>query len=106
MVETIAPLAFSKFTVYPGSFNGLAGIGEFFCDAHRALGDPNYLHAAYEVAESITHFSVRRRDGLVFPGRNLTRLSTDYAFGSSGIGHFFHRLHTASPRFMHDVIAR
>jgi hypothetical protein len=37
-------------------------------------------------------FAIEKPTGIVFPGEELLRISTDYGTGSAGTGTFFHRL--------------
>ena len=81
-----------KYTVFPGLFNGLAGLGNFLLDCHQLLHDDSYLTTAREIARGIQLFAVERPTGIAFPGDFLTRLSMDYGMGSAGIATMFYRL--------------
>ncbi len=81
-----------KYTVFPGFFKGLAGLGEFLLDLYQFKNASRYLDGAYKVATGLSLFKIERKQGLAFPGETLRRISCDYGTGSAGIGHFLHRL--------------
>lgn len=98
-----------KYTVFPGLFNGLAGLGNFLLNCYSFLGNPLYLEVAKKTAEGILLFKIEKPDGIAFPGENLYRISTDFATGSAGIGLYLHRLQRLAPDFnfvLDDLITR
>lgn len=102
--ETIAEGAFAVWSVLPSVVDGLSGIGEFMLDCHRATGRAVYLARARRIAETVLWYAVERPAGVAFPGRWFTRLSTDYATGSAGIGLFLGRvLDPSRPRTLVDL---
>lgn len=80
-----------KYSVFPGRFAGLAGLGEFLLDMHDLSGEERFLNSANRVADGIMHFCVER-DGVAFPGELSSRLCCDFGTGSAGIALFFNRL--------------
>lgn len=80
-----------KYSVAPGQFMGLAGIGGFLLDAWDFSGDDRFLNSANKIATGIANFQVER-NGIAFPGSEASRLSCDYGTGSAGIGLFLKRL--------------
>jgi hypothetical protein len=70
----------------------MAGLGAFLVDLHQATGEARYQQEALRFADRIMLYAIEKKQGLVFPGEELIRLSTDYGTGSVGIGLFFHRL--------------
>jgi hypothetical protein len=80
-----------EYSVLPGRFMGLAGGGDFMLDAWEFTGDRKYLDRAHKIAAGLLKFGVSRQ-GLVFPGDFLNRLSCDYGTGSAGIALFLNRL--------------
>lgn len=80
-----------KYSVSPGRFMGLAGLGEFMLDMHEVTGEARFLKSAVNVATGVVNFRVER-GGIAFPGTALSRLSCDYGTGSAGIGLFLNRL--------------
>ncbi|HEX7089414.1 MAG TPA: lanthionine synthetase C family protein [Longimicrobiales bacterium] len=90
--ERIAESLRAKFTLLPGQWEGMSGIGEFHIDMWRLTGDASYRDAAADLAESILLYRIPRPGGMAFPGRWLDRISTDYATGSAGVGAFLQRL--------------
>jgi class III lanthionine synthetase len=81
-----------KYAVFPGRFNGLAGMGGFLLDLHEFTGEARFRESANHAAEGIMHFLVKRGEGSAFPGELLCRLCCDYGTGSAGIALFLNRL--------------
>ncbi|WP_426367971.1 lanthionine synthetase C family protein [Streptomyces sp. E-08] len=102
----IANDAAVKFSVEPGQFEGLAGIGEFMTDLHIHTGEPMYHDLALDMAETVMWFRINRPEGVAWPGRWLRRISDDYATGAAGIGLFLGRLLHPGPRLLLDLPAR
>ncbi len=92
-----------KYSFIPSLFEGLAGVGELQLDMHLLTGESHFRAAAYDIAETIRWFEVRRGAGAMYPGRWLARLSGDYATGSAGIGLFFARLLQPGRRLLFDL---
>jgi len=88
-----------RYTINPGLFNGLAGLGNVLLDCRDIRGDQDYGLEARAVAGAILRYRVRRPGGVAFPGDGLFRLSTDFATGSAGIALFLHRLVNGGPDF-------
>ncbi len=86
-----------KYAVLPQLFHGLAGLGNVLLDAFELTGERRWLHEAWRTAEGVLLFTVRRPEGLVFPGEQALRESTDFATGSAGVGLFLNRLDRARP---------
>lgn len=94
-----------RFAATPGLFLGLSSIGESFLDIYQFLHDKEDFEIAKEIAENITMYSIKRDNGIVYPGRQNLRLSCDYATGSSGIGIFLNRLIKNKKRkFVNDYL--
>ena len=92
MLESIYIDTTRKYTLFPGLFSGLAGLGEFLVDLHRVTNESHHFDAAYRVATGISLFKIEKKQGFAFPGDMLRRISCDYGTGSAGIAHFLHRL--------------
>jgi hypothetical protein len=92
MLEKIYIDTTRKYTLFPGMFSGLSGLGEFLLDLHSVTQESHHFDAAYRVATGISLFKIEKKHGLAFPGDLLRRISCDYGTGSAGIGHFLHRL--------------
>jgi serine/threonine protein kinase len=103
VAEYVAASCYSKFAVEPGQFQGLAGIGEFMLDMYQVTGNELYRSHSLEIADTILAYGIPKTSGLAFPGRLLLRISTDYAFGSAGVGLYLHRLVNPGPRPMLDI---
>lgn len=82
----------AKYSVFPGLFMGVAGLGMYLLDAAEFLNDPTYVQDAHRAARGALLFQVRRPQGVTFPGDYLHRVSTDLGSGSSGVALFLHRL--------------
>jgi hypothetical protein len=80
------------YTVFPTNFAGMAGIGNFFVDMHRRTEEAAYLEESRRFVDRVMLFALERPSGIVFPGEDLLRISTDYGTGSAGIGLFIHRI--------------
>jgi serine/threonine protein kinase len=82
-----------KYTIFPGRFFGLAGIGELYLDlAAMDGGSGRALAGARKAWSGIQLFRLEKDAGLAFPGETLARISCDYGTGSAGIALFLHRL--------------
>lgn len=92
IVKEISKDSYRMYTSAPGLFKGLSGLGNFLIDMYSFTTDELYLEWANNVGTSISFFGVNRSEGIVFPGEQGLRLSTDFATGSSGIALFLHRL--------------
>lgn len=103
LARRIAEDAFVKYTVFPGLFDGLAGIAEFMLDMYRFTNDGEYAEKAFDIAETILWFKIDRPEGVAWPGQWLSRISMDYSTGGSGIGLFFDRLLRPAERLVLDV---
>ncbi len=101
--ESIAESVNVRWTVLPSQLDGIAGIGEFMLDMFLLTGRQDYWQRAATMAETALWYAVERDGGLAFPGRWHSRLTTDYATGSAGIGLFFLRLRAPGPRFLVDL---
>ena len=93
-----------KYTIFPGRFFGLAGLGEFFLDmADFGVEESTALECAWKNAAGALLFKVEREQGIAFPGEQLMRRSCDFGTGSAGIALFLHRLiNRGKPPFMLD----
>jgi serine/threonine protein kinase len=95
-----------KYTIFPGRFFGLAGLGEFLMDLAEFGGDrARAMAMAHKVLSGILLFKLERKGGAAFPGDNLMRISCDLGTGTAGIALFLHRfLRQAPPAFMLDEL--
>ncbi|WP_192797306.1 class III lanthionine synthetase LanKC [Bacillus thuringiensis] len=99
VLRNIAQDAFRKYTVFPGLFNGISGLGNFLIDCYQFTREECYLQQAHRVASGVKLFMIERPTGISYPGDHLYRLSTDLATGSAGVGFFLHRLLHGTPNF-------
>lgn len=81
-----------KYTVSPGLFHGITGLGNVLLDYHQILGCQNALVACNKVVSSIAMFIIKQDDGYIMPGEYLYRKSVDFGTGSMGIAAFLNRL--------------
>ncbi|SEA07935.1 class III lanthionine synthetase LanKC [Alkalimonas amylolytica] len=91
VTKTKASVA-QKYAITSGLMIGLAGIGHFLLDAHFFLNDDHSLQLAWHVADGLKLFALPKSEGLAFPDDNRTKVSCDFAAGSTGVGLFLHRL--------------
>ncbi|WP_026906803.1 class III lanthionine synthetase LanKC [Paucisalibacillus globulus] len=81
------------YTLFPGLFNGLAGLGNVLLDAEQFLAEKDvYRGYALKVADSLNMFLMKKKDGLAFPGDYLHVINNDFGSGASGIALFLNRL--------------
>lgn len=109
VLEDIAADSDRKYTIFPGRFFGLAGLGDFLLDMSACFPEATvYREMARKVASGITLFRVDRADGTAFPGEDLLRLSCDFGTGSAGICLFLHRLLNGgrSPYMVDELLPR
>jgi serine/threonine protein kinase len=106
LLEGLLVDADRKYTLFPGRFFGLAGIGELHLDvAHLGRDREQALAGARKALAGIQLFQLERDAGIAFPGETLARISCDYGTGSAGIVLFLHRLlHGGQPAFMLDEL--
>lgn len=102
LAEKAARYVAAKYAVFPGQFVGLSGMGEFLLDMYHLTSDPAYLQDAWRIAEGLLLFRTERPQGVVFPGEELIRLSTDFGTGSAGVGLFLARLLQPGGRLFYD----
>jgi len=81
-----------KYTVFPTNLSGMAGIGNFFVDMYQHTGEKSYLEEARRFIDRIMLFAIEKPAGIVFPGEDLLRISTDYGTGAAGTGIFIDRV--------------
>ncbi len=103
LAEQIAQDTFVKYSFNPGLFEGLAGIGEFMYDSFVYTKNESFLNKAFDIAETLLWFKIEKPSGIAYPGRWLTKISTDYGTGSAGIGLFFHRILNHDKRLFIDL---
>lgn len=92
------------FSIAPHLYEGLASMGETLLDMYQITGEQSYYDAAVLKAQQALLYKIDQQDGIAFPGRNLLRISHDYGTGGAGIGLFFHRLLSRTPRKFHDIL--
>jgi len=105
LAEKAGKGAATKYSVCPGQFMGLSGIGEFMIDLYYFIGDEIYINYAFKVAESVLLYQIKRPEGIAFPGEDLVRICTDYGTGSAGIGMFLLRLLEPNGRLFYEFDA-
>jgi hypothetical protein len=103
IARSVALSNYSRFTVSPGQFEGLSGIGEFMLDMSVIDGDSDFASKAAKLVQSVLMYKIPASTGAEFPGRYLVRLSTDYGYGSAGVGAFLSRFAARGDRTLHDL---
>jgi len=91
-----------RYTVTPGQFFGLSGVGELLLDMYHFTGNRRYLDEAYQVVRKLLLYEINTERGTAFPGEDLMRISNDLATGSAGIGFFFSRFLKPRTRIFFD----
>lgn len=95
-----------KYSIFPGRFFGLSGIGELCLD-WAELG-PNRelaLLAAKKALSGTLLYPVQRPKGIAFPGDTLSRVSCDFGTGGAGVALFLRRVvHGGATDFMLDEL--
>ncbi|HZF55600.1 MAG TPA: class III lanthionine synthetase LanKC [Polyangiaceae bacterium] len=92
VARAIARTLAGAYSVFPTNFFGMTGFGSFFLDMHQHTGEEGYLEEARRFVDRVMLFAIEKPTGIVFPGEELLRISTDYGTGSAGTGLFIHRL--------------
>ncbi|MHB1073742.1 MAG: lanthionine synthetase C family protein [Gemmatimonadaceae bacterium] len=89
-----------KYSIFPGRFFGLAGIGEFLLDLREFRPEfPGVQDAIDRVIDGMLLFLVRvpGTPYVALPGEALSRVSCDFGTGSAGVALFLHRAATRGP---------
>ena len=102
IADEVASGAYTPVLSAPGQFLGTSGLGETMLDLHILTGEQRWLERAWQLADVTRLFEVEGEGGAIYPGRFHLRRSHDYAFGSSGVGHFLVRLVRGGSRVFHD----
>ena len=88
-VPTLATMSIARaLALEPGDADALAGIA--CLRVHQVV--KGYLDEARRFADRVMLFAIEKPSGLVFPGEELVRISTDLGTGSAGTGLFLHRI--------------
>ncbi len=106
LLSGLFPDANRKYTIFPGRFFGLAGIGDFHLDLAAFGRHREEARAGAERAlAGLLLFRLERESGIAFPGESRSRISCDFGTGGAGIALFLHRLrHGGGPIFMLDEL--
>lgn len=88
-----------KFSIFPGRFTGMAGVGEFWLDLAEQRPDhrARLMRGARKCLSGTLLFKLNRPAGVAFPGEMRERISCDFGTGSAGIALFVHRLLHGGP---------
>lgn len=106
VLEDLWPDVDRKYSIFPGQFFGLAGMGEFFMDAADfGMYPERALAGARRVLSGMRLYAIRRPAGVAFPGETRFRISCDFGTGSAGVAAFLDRtLHKRSSVFKVDEL--
>ncbi len=95
-----------KYSIFPGRFFGLSGIGDFCLDwAELGPDRERAIVAAKKALSGALMYPIQRPNGIAFPGDSLSRVSCDYGTGGAGVAIFLQRvLHGGATDFMLDEL--
>lgn len=95
-----------KYTIFPGYFFGISGIGELCMDLARfPRWEGQALASIRRILAGAMLFPFERDGGLAFPGESLSRISCDFGTGSAGIALVMNRyLERDGASFMLDEL--
>lgn len=82
----------SKYSISPTLYSGLSGIGNVLLDCYHILGDRKYKKQAYDFSKECLLHQIKYENGILFPDLYISKLSTDFGYGTMGILMFFERL--------------
>ncbi|MFR9800573.1 class III lanthionine synthetase LanKC [Streptomyces sp. MS06] len=88
----LMPRLRTRYTVMPGLYQGLAGLGFALSDLAAVSGDAEHREHALDTAAALFKYAVPGDDGVRFLGDGLQRFSADLWSGSSGILLFLHEV--------------
>lgn len=71
---------------------GMAGYIDLLLDMAEFTGESRYSDSAWYIAERLVINRIERPEGYAYLGRDLLRISCDFAMGSAGIGVVLNRL--------------
>ncbi|MFZ6820430.1 class III lanthionine synthetase LanKC [Undibacterium sp. Ji22W] len=92
LIDKVMIDADRKYTIFPGYFFGLAGIGEFFLDLARFdRWRDSALTSLTRIFSGCSLYALHREQGIAFPGESLMRISCDLGTGGAGIAMVLHR---------------
>ena len=74
-----------KYTVFPGYFMGLAGIGQFLLDVALLVGDRAALQNVRRISDGLRLVALPKDGGYAFTGETFGRLSGDFGTGAAGV---------------------
>jgi hypothetical protein len=84
-VPTLLKRLNTRFTVMPGLYQGLSGLGLVLTEHARMYDDADARRAAWNVACGLFKFALPHPTGVRFQGDQLLRLSADLWSGSAGV---------------------
>ena len=82
-----------KYAFSPTLYKGIAGIGNILIDCYYILKNDKYKKMAFELAEGCLAHQIKYDKGILFPDLYISKLSTDFGYGTMGILMFLERLH-------------
>ncbi|WP_107481309.1 class III lanthionine synthetase LanKC [Streptomyces malaysiense] len=88
----LTPRLRTRYTVMPGLYQGLAGLGFALTDLAAVSGDAEHREHALDTAAALFKYAVPGAGGVRFLGDGLQRFSADLWSGSAGILLFLHEL--------------
>ncbi|WP_342472990.1 class III lanthionine synthetase LanKC [Metasolibacillus sp. FSL H7-0170] len=91
LISQMYPYLEYKYFVYPGLFNGGAGLAYTLLDLYQFFGQDKFKGMAKEVIDGICLFAVDMNGDLLLPGDYLEKISLDFGGGSAGVVSLFNR---------------
>lgn len=88
----LIPRLRTRYTVMPGLYQGLSGLGFALADYAAVTGEAGYREHALETATALFKYAVPGEQGVRFLGDKLQRFSADLWSGSAGILLFLHEV--------------
>ncbi|MFD6529734.1 hypothetical protein [Streptomyces sp. NPDC060184] len=102
-VPRLLPVMGVTYTVMPGLFQGLSGLGFALADHAAVTGSAEILAAAVRTARKLFGFAVPHATGVRLPGDQLLRHSADLWSGSAGVLLFLTELLSPRPDALFTV---
>ncbi|MED1304304.1 hypothetical protein BK704_01410 [[Bacillus thuringiensis] serovar konkukian] len=108
VLEELVPLIEIKYAVFPGLYNGLAGLANTLLDLFDFLGEERFKIQAKNVIDGIMLFKLNINGHIFFPGDHLLKISLDLGSGSAGICEVLDRYENSKNNilFFNDTILK
>ncbi|MHB0807961.1 MAG: class III lanthionine synthetase LanKC N-terminal domain-containing protein [Facklamia hominis] len=91
-INCLAPALDVKFSVSPGYFEGIAGLGQVNLDLYYYLGENQYLNQALNNFEGLNAMEAYKDGKYLFPSQPIDKLDVGLGAGNAGIYAFYFRM--------------